>query len=167
MKSTVCVVLIVLLMGCSSFGTTKDRWSDRYEAQWKIVEFLQNMQNERIKFLTQMVSTLDGEARGFLIAMIAMSGDYRDYADVLSTITPPDKTSGEILATGIAEALPFAIFGATVGWMNNEWARSNRGPTTPLTDNRVSYHAGGDMGFGSWNPVTTTTTTSSFAPVVP
>ena len=161
MKLTVWITLVLLLTGCSSFGTTKDRWTDRYEAQWKIVEQLQQIQKERIKFLTKVIGTLDGEARGFLIAMIALDNRYTDYADVIAAVTPPGRTSSEILAQGVSDALPFAIFGATVGWMTNEWARSSKGPATPLTDNRVSYSSGGDMGFGSWNPSTTTTTTST------
>ena len=155
-------VLSLFLAACSSFGTTRDRWTDRYQAQENIFKHIHQIKQERLEFLTRLLGSLEGESRGFLIAMIAMDGDYRDYADVLAAVTPPARTSGEILAQGVADVLPFAVFGASMGWVTNEWAHAaDRGPPAPMTDNRVSYHSGGDMGFSSWNPSTVTTTTST------
>jgi hypothetical protein len=163
-------VLSLFLAACSSFGTTQDRWSDRYEAQWKIFESMQKIRHDRMDYLMRLLENVSGETRGVLMALMVMDmgDDFRDYADVLAAVTPPDRTAGEILAQGVADVLPFAAFGASVGWMNSAWARhASSGPTVPTTDNRVSYHSGGDMGFGSWNPSTVTTTTTSIPSSVP
>jgi hypothetical protein len=129
------------------------------------------MQKAKSDYLIKLLDLdiLDKQTQGFLIAILLLDDNYRDYADVLAAISPPGKTAGEILATGVADVLPFAVFGATVGWINHDSMRAMHGDGLPTYDNRVSYRSGGDMGFGSWNPTTTTTTTTSTAPpfVVP
>lgn len=166
MKNWLTVAAVsILLTSCGSFGTTQDRWTDRYEAQTSIMESIRQMRHARLEHIMQLIDSVHGETRGMLMALVAMDvgADYRDYADVLAAITPPDRTSGEILAQGVADVLPLAVIGASMGWMSTEWARQARGPSVPTTDNRVSYSSGGDMGFGSWNPSTVTTTTTSTA----
>lgn len=161
MQVSVIFLSLLFFAGCSSFGTTKDRWTDRYETQAKIMDAVSQMHHERLEYLTALLANLDGESRGMLIALIAMNSgtDYRDYADVLAAVTPPDRTSGEIIAQGVSDVLPLAASLGAIGWMTNTWS-DNSVNGGPMTDNRVSYKSGGDMGFGSWNPSTVTTTTT-------
>lgn len=153
------VLLLVPLAACSSFGTTQDRWTDRYRAQEEAMKSIKEMRQAQLSAVLDAMAGLKGESRGIMLALLATGFDYRDYADVLAAITPPDPTSGEIISKGVANVLPMAVMGATMGWMSGSWASKAGNETTVGTDARRSYSSGGDMGFKSWNPATTTTTT--------
>ena len=159
MKWLLVVVLLASPMACSSFGTTQDRWTDRYKAQESAMESIKEMRQVQLSAVLEAMSGLKGESRGIMLALLATGFDYRDYADVLAAITPPDPTSGEIISKGVANVLPMVVMGATMGWMSGSWAGKAGNETTVGTDARRSYSSGRDMGFKSWNPATTTTTT--------